>query len=96
LPTGTADNKNEELKATITAQDQTISTLQAQFTNLRISHEVHVSSLVNAHAAEVASLKNYTKSLEEQQKQRSLHHGESPFAQYAFFLGSANVTQQLS
>ncbi|KAF2641355.1 hypothetical protein P280DRAFT_310434 [Massarina eburnea CBS 473.64] len=67
----------EELKATITAQDQTISTLQAQFAGLRASHETHVATLAEAHAAEVASLKNYAKALEEQQQQRSLHHASS-------------------
>jgi hypothetical protein len=36
----------DELKSTITAQDQTISTLQSQFANLRVSQEKHVSSLV--------------------------------------------------
>jgi hypothetical protein len=66
----------EELKATITAQDQTISTLQAQFASLRASHEAHVASLVETHAAEVTSLKNYTRVLEDQQSQRTLHHGK--------------------
>ena len=66
----------EELKATITAQDQTISTLQAQFGSLRTSHEAHVGSLVDAHKAEVETIKKYTKALEEQQSHRTLHHGE--------------------
>ncbi|CAI6338959.1 unnamed protein product [Periconia digitata] len=67
----------EELKSTITAQDQTISTLQAQFASLRGSHEAHVASLVDAHSAETSSLRNYTRALEEQQKQRTLHHTSS-------------------
>ncbi|KAF1956529.1 hypothetical protein CC80DRAFT_59693 [Byssothecium circinans] len=67
----------EELKATITTQDQTISTLQAQFASLRVSHEAHVVRLADAHAAELASLKSYTKALEEQQQQKSLHHASS-------------------
>lgn len=66
----------EELKATITAQDNTITTLQTQFSSLRASHEAHVSRLVDAHTAEVASLKDYAKVLEEQQSQRTLHHGK--------------------
>ncbi|KAJ4348218.1 uncharacterized protein N0V89_009590 [Didymosphaeria variabile] len=65
----------DELKATVTAQDQTISTLQSQFASLRASHEAHVNSLVNAHSAEVSALRDYTKSLESQQK--SLHHASS-------------------
>ncbi|KAK7193201.1 hypothetical protein PSPO01_00995 [Paraphaeosphaeria sporulosa] len=65
----------DELKATITTQDQTISTLQSQFSSLRASHDAHVNSLVNAHAAEVSALKDYTKSLESQQK--GLHHASS-------------------
>ncbi|PVH97683.1 hypothetical protein DM02DRAFT_630873 [Periconia macrospinosa] len=70
-------NQIDELKATITAQDQTISTLQAQFASLRGSHEAHVASLVAAHSAEISSLRNYTRALEEQQKQRTLHHASS-------------------
>ncbi|KAF2444052.1 hypothetical protein P171DRAFT_473245 [Karstenula rhodostoma CBS 690.94] len=65
----------DELKATITTQDQTISTLQSQFSRLRASHEAHINSLVNVHAAEVSALKDYTKSLESQQK--GLHHASS-------------------
>lgn len=82
----------DELKATVTTQDQTISTLQSQFSSLRASHEAHINSLVsvhcasnvrtrtntcqvNAHAAEVSALKDYTKSLESQQK--GLHHASS-------------------
>ncbi|KAF1966764.1 hypothetical protein BU23DRAFT_311326 [Bimuria novae-zelandiae CBS 107.79] len=65
----------DELKATITAQDQTISTLQSQFANLRASQEAHISSLVNAHSLELSSLKDYAKSLESQQ--RGLHHASS-------------------
>lgn len=78
-PTAARSRQVDELKATITAQDQTISTLQAQFASLRVSHEAHVASLVDAHAAEIASLRNYTKALEDQQSQRTLHHGrETP------------------
>ncbi|KAF2278474.1 uncharacterized protein EI97DRAFT_255805 [Westerdykella ornata] len=76
-PTTTRSRQIEELKSTITAQDNTISTLQAQFGSLRVSHEAHVASLIDAHAAEVASLKNYTRVLEEQQSQRTLHHASS-------------------
>ncbi|KAL5420535.1 hypothetical protein PMIN04_006407 [Paraphaeosphaeria minitans] len=65
----------DELKATITTQDQTISTLQSQFSSLRASHDAHIKSLVNAHAAEVLALKDYTTSLESQQK--GLHHASS-------------------
>ncbi|KAF2741968.1 hypothetical protein M011DRAFT_472622 [Sporormia fimetaria CBS 119925] len=71
------DKQTEELKATITAQDSNISTLQAQFSSLRASHEAHIASLVDAHAAEVASLRNYARVLEEQQSQRTLHHASS-------------------
>ncbi|KAF2000477.1 hypothetical protein P154DRAFT_576153 [Amniculicola lignicola CBS 123094] len=76
-PTRTRSQHIEELKATITAQDNTISTLQSQFGSLRASHEAHVASLVDTHQAEVATLKNYTRALEEQQSQRSLHHASS-------------------
>ena len=96
LRSSTTRNKQlDELKATITAQDQTISTLQSQFANLRVSHEAHISSLVsifkneasrehlltfvccqaNSHALEISALKDYTKSLESQQ--RGLHHASS-------------------
>ncbi|KAJ4982762.1 hypothetical protein SVAN01_11744 [Stagonosporopsis vannaccii] len=72
----TARNTTTEGPQNITAtQDQTIATLRAQFRGLRASHEAHVSSLAEAHAAEVASLRNYTRLLEEQLAQRlSLHH----------------------
>lgn len=42
---------------------------------MRASHEAHVASLVDAHQAEVAQLKSYLDILEEQQSQRTLHHG---------------------
>ncbi|KAF2870981.1 hypothetical protein BDV95DRAFT_573005 [Massariosphaeria phaeospora] len=76
-PTTTRSKQIEELKATITAQDQTISTLQTQFGSLRASHEAHVETLATAHTAEVATLKNYSRVLEEQQSQRTLHHASS-------------------
>ncbi|KAH7378796.1 hypothetical protein BKA66DRAFT_513200 [Pyrenochaeta sp. MPI-SDFR-AT-0127] len=77
-PTTTRSKHIEELKATITTQDQTISTLQAQFSSLRSSHEAHVASLAETHAAEIASLKNYVRVLEEQLAQKpSLHHASS-------------------
>ncbi|KAF2679079.1 hypothetical protein K458DRAFT_422507 [Lentithecium fluviatile CBS 122367] len=76
-PTTARSRQVDELKATITAQDQTISTLQAQFAGLRVSHEAHIASLVDAHTAEVASLRSYTKALEDQQSQRTLHHASS-------------------
>ncbi|KAF2623341.1 hypothetical protein BU25DRAFT_296497, partial [Macroventuria anomochaeta] len=77
-PTTSRSKHTEDLKATIATQDQTISTLQSQFGSLRSSHEAYVSSLAEAHAAEVASLRNYARLLEEQLAQRpSLHHGES-------------------
>ncbi|ORY12729.1 hypothetical protein BCR34DRAFT_288122 [Clohesyomyces aquaticus] len=74
-PTSTRSKQIEELKATITAQDSTISTLQSQFAGLRTSHEAHISSLNNSHQAEVESLRNYTRVLE--QSQRTLHHASS-------------------
>ncbi|XPS68228.1 hypothetical protein M3J07_000513 [Ascochyta lentis] len=74
-PTGARSKQKEDLKATVATQDQTILTLQLQFGNLRLSHEAHVASLADAHAAEVASLRKYAKLLEEQLAQRpSLHH----------------------
>ncbi|KAH8727133.1 hypothetical protein GQ44DRAFT_770569 [Phaeosphaeriaceae sp. PMI808] len=77
-PTTTRSKQIEELKATIATQDQTISTLQTQFSSLRTSHESHVASLTDTHSAEVASLKNYARVLEEQLAQRpSLHHASS-------------------
>ncbi|KAF2175593.1 hypothetical protein K469DRAFT_702118 [Zopfia rhizophila CBS 207.26] len=76
-PTSTRSKRIEELKATITAQDNTISTLQAQFSSLRTSHESHIGSLTEAHAKEIATLKTYTRVLEEQQSQRTLHHASS-------------------
>jgi uncharacterized coiled-coil protein SlyX len=76
-PTTSRNRQTEDLEVTVATQDQTISTLQSQFSSLRSSHEAHVSSLADAHAAELASLRNYTKALEEQLAQRpSLHHGE--------------------
>ncbi|CAO2656324.1 Nn.00g051270.m01.CDS01 [Neocucurbitaria sp. VM-36] len=77
-PTTTRNKHIEELKATITTQDQTISTLQAQFGSLRASHEAHVASLADTHLAEIASLKNYARVLEEQLARKpSLHHASS-------------------
>ncbi|KAF2024702.1 hypothetical protein EK21DRAFT_78183 [Setomelanomma holmii] len=70
--------KIEELKATISNQDHTISTLQSQFSSLRASHESHIASLTDTHLAEVASLKNYARVLEDQLAHRpSLHHASS-------------------
>ncbi|KAF2018372.1 hypothetical protein BU24DRAFT_491344 [Aaosphaeria arxii CBS 175.79] len=76
-PTSVRSQRIEELKATITAQDSTISTLQAQFGSLRKSHEAEIASLQDAHSAAVASLQDYTRVLEEQQSQRTLHHASS-------------------
>ncbi|KAF1843913.1 uncharacterized protein K460DRAFT_153963 [Cucurbitaria berberidis CBS 394.84] len=74
----TRSKHTEELKATITTQDQTISTLQAQFGSLRASHEAHVASLVDTHSVEIASLRNYARVLEEQLARKpSLHHASS-------------------
>ncbi|KAF2501443.1 hypothetical protein BU16DRAFT_522417 [Lophium mytilinum] len=67
----------EELKATISAQDQTISTLSSQFASLQTSHEAHIASLSEAHEREISSLKTYARVLEEQSQQRSLHHASS-------------------
>jgi hypothetical protein len=76
-PTSLRHNPTEDLHGTIASQNQTISTLQSRLSSLRSSHEVHVSSLAETHAAEVASLRNYAKQLEEQLAQHpSLHHGE--------------------
>ncbi|KAF2827319.1 hypothetical protein CC86DRAFT_348672 [Ophiobolus disseminans] len=77
-PTSTRSKQIEEHKATIATQDQTISTLQTQFSSLRASHDSHVLSLTESHSAEVASLKNYARVLEEQLAHRpSLHHASS-------------------
>ncbi|KAF2794990.1 hypothetical protein K505DRAFT_374250 [Melanomma pulvis-pyrius CBS 109.77] len=80
-PTPTPAPRNsrqvEELKSTIVAQDQTISTLQAQFGRVRASHEAEVAALRDSHAAEVATLRDYSRVLEEQQSQRTLHHASS-------------------
>ncbi|KAH7095175.1 hypothetical protein FB567DRAFT_21922 [Paraphoma chrysanthemicola] len=75
-PTSTRSKQIEELKATIATQDYTISTLQGQFSSLRASHESHVARLTDTHSAEVASLSNYARILEEQQRP-SLHHASS-------------------
>ena len=89
-PTPTTRSRQvEDLKSTITAQDCTISTLQAQFGSLRASHEAHVASLTDAHSAEVASLREYTRVLEEQQSQRTLHHGKPYPLQSAFTVAPA-------
>src|SRR5690242_10639718 len=70
---GTTTENPQNITAT---QDQTIATLRAQFRGLRASHEAHVSSLAEAHAAEVASLRNYTRLLDKQLAHRSsLHRG---------------------
>ncbi|KAF2470306.1 uncharacterized protein BDR25DRAFT_343082 [Lindgomyces ingoldianus] len=66
-PMSTHSKQVEELKATITAQDQTISTLQAQFTRLRTSQEAHIKTLVDSHRAEVAYLEQGNR----------LHHASS-------------------
>jgi phage-related tail protein len=73
----TRSSQVEELKSTITAQDQTISTLSAQFASLQTSHEAHIASLSEAHAKEISTLKTYARVLEEQSQQKSLHHGTS-------------------
>ncbi|KAH7085521.1 hypothetical protein BKA63DRAFT_499767 [Paraphoma chrysanthemicola] len=75
-PTSTRSKQIEELKATIATQDYTISTLQGQFSSLRASHESHIARLTETHLAEVASLSNYARILEEQQRP-SLHHASS-------------------
>ncbi|KAH6637388.1 hypothetical protein C7974DRAFT_389411 [Boeremia exigua] len=81
IPT-TARGKVTETSQTTDTQDQTIATLRSHFKGLKTSHEAHVSSLAEAHAAEVASLRNYTKLLEEQLAQRSvLHHDVTPSAE---------------
>ncbi|KAF2201518.1 hypothetical protein GQ43DRAFT_471704 [Delitschia confertaspora ATCC 74209] len=79
--TNSPSERVEELKATITAQDNTISTLQSQFGSLRASHEAHITSLLEAHAKEIATLRTYSKVLEEQQSQKTLHHGTGPNTQ---------------
>lgn len=77
VPPNASQKQIEELKATIAAQDQTISSLQAQFGSLRATNETHLTSLTKAHVAEVASLKTHARILEEQLAQRpSLHHGK--------------------
>ncbi|KAF1946752.1 hypothetical protein EJ02DRAFT_393918 [Clathrospora elynae] len=76
IPAITRSKHIEELKATIAPQDETISTLQSQFCGLRASHKAHVASLIESNLAEVASLKNYVRMLEEQ-AQPSLHHTSS-------------------
>jgi hypothetical protein len=75
-PTASSTQQIDELKATVTAQDSTISTLQAQFANLRTNQEAHIESLTKTHNAEVTSLKEYTRVLEEQLAHRPLHHGK--------------------
>ena len=72
-PTTTRSKQIDELKGTIVTQDQTISTLQIQFASLRASHESHIAKLSSSHSAEVASLKNYARVLEEQLTQRPSH-----------------------
>ncbi|KAF3005191.1 hypothetical protein E8E13_010723 [Curvularia kusanoi] len=65
----------EETSATSTTPDDTIATLRSQFRSLRTSHEAHVSSLAEAHAAELASLQSYARLLEQQLAQRpNLQH----------------------
>ncbi|KAL6709534.1 hypothetical protein ACN47E_001469 [Coniothyrium glycines] len=77
-PLTTRSKHIEDLKATISTQDNTISTLQAQFSSLRSSHDSYITSLSDTHAAEIAALKDYTRVLEEQLAQKpSLHHTSS-------------------
>jgi hypothetical protein len=92
-PTASSTKQIDELKATVTAQDNTISTLQAQFANLRTNQEAHIDSLTKTHNAEVTSLKEYTRVLEEQLAHRPLHHGEYlPFTSRFPPTQSENVT----
>lgn len=66
----------QETSATRASPDGTIATLRSQFKSLRTTHEAHVSSLAETHAAELASLQSYAKLLEQQLAQRpDLHHG---------------------
>lgn len=76
-PTSTRSKRIEELKSTIATQDQTISTLQTQYSNLRTSNESYIDSLTDSHSAEVASLRNQVRVLEEQLARRPLHHSTS-------------------
>jgi septal ring factor EnvC (AmiA/AmiB activator) len=73
-PTITRSKQIEELKSTIATQDQTLSSLQIQFSSLRTSHESYIDSLTDSHSAEVASLRNHVRVLEEQLVRRPLHH----------------------
>ncbi|UPX19603.1 uncharacterized protein EKO05_0009861 [Ascochyta rabiei] len=94
-PTRTRSKHTGDLKATIATQDQTISTLQSRFGSLRLSHEAHVSSLADAHAAEVASLRNHAKLLEEQLAQRpGLHHASGD--NFLFLLDTTEFPSTLS
>lgn len=52
-------SENEQLKATIAAQNKKIAALKSQFQHLRISHEAHAASLAEAHRKEVDALKAY-------------------------------------
>ncbi|KAF3036241.1 hypothetical protein E8E11_004405 [Didymella keratinophila] len=86
-PTSSRHNPTENVFATA-SQDQTIATLRSKFSSLRLSHEARVSNLAERHAAEVASLRNYARLLEEQLAQHpSLHHTSSN--NIPFFLDSS-------
>ena len=63
----------DDLKSVVATQDTTIEKLQTQFASLRASYSAHTDSLQK----EVASLRTYNQVLEEQQAQRTPHHGQS-------------------
>jgi hypothetical protein len=48
--------------------------LQTQSSNLRTSHESYIDSLTDSHLAEVTSLRNHVRVLEDQLARRPLRH----------------------
>jgi hypothetical protein len=75
-PPTTRSTQLDELKCTVAAQHKDILTLQTQLANLGASHESYIESLSDNHSAEVTSLKNNVRTLEDQLARRpGLRHG---------------------
>ncbi|EUC39838.1 hypothetical protein COCMIDRAFT_110429 [Bipolaris oryzae ATCC 44560] len=76
-PTSAHSKHAHELESTNASQLQTIAILQAQFDNLRASHESHVETLKRSHSVQVASLEHQARLLKERMNEEGLQRRSS-------------------